>query len=68
VDIQTYRQTDKQTDTTECPAQAGGYTAGVGKERYLHNTKSNEYKACKLLSLTVKCKLKLAWLFQGLQL
>jgi len=27
---QTHTQTDKQTDTTECPTHAGSYTAGVG--------------------------------------
>jgi len=26
------RQTHRQTDVTECPTHAGGYTAGVGKE------------------------------------
>jgi len=28
-------QTDRQTDATECPSHAGGYTAGVGNKQQL---------------------------------
>jgi len=31
------KQTDKQTDATERPTHAGGYTAGVGKEKMAHS-------------------------------